>query len=342
MDEILTKVWKNKAVLWKIVIIVESAGFSVLCAFITQDIVITSVYILITAFIDIMAEIIDFIHLDGIIYNMFKMNKYIKYLFFVGFALLPTVCGLFIGELTMEGIEDLPVLFFINLFPNVMGAMIVCSVIGHISKLGYMQFVYVLIRSKKELLSVFIRVVFWGCYLNAVNYEVHDTWNYANIVNSIYLFFVISFGILAMGSFLLRLIDKQSLNKTAKQVYPTLTLFFAVVFLFSCSVAPLKMGIGKHEPFLLGINTITAFVTSLFILKFVIRKTENKSKKYPFFEFLILGFAMFANSFYSLYKWNGTGDVIGQIRSGICILVVVLSLLLYINYKQSSCIREQE
>ncbi len=347
MDKFLTNIWEDKEVLWKIAVICESAFCSVLCAVITQNIIITVIYILITALIDIIVAVDKYIHWGNAIVRMFRIKNSYKYLFFVGFALLPVICGILVKEIRFSGAGDIPSVFFVNVLPNVLGAFIVCSMIAHISGLGYEQFACTLLQSRKEFFNIVIRGFFWCCYLNAVNYAADDSWRYANYINSLYLFVIVSFGAVAVGVFLFRLMDKQPFSKdndddyTAKRVFPSWTLFASALFLFSCGAAPIYAKIGKHEPVLLCLNTITALIVASFLLKFAVRKTKKNRKEYPIVAFS--GFCAFIifNCAYNFYKWDRTGDIASQVKSGVTILAIVFFSLLYLNKMQKEALEEK-
>lgn len=162
-------------------------------------------------------------------------------------------------------------------------------------------------------------------------------------MNSIYLFFIISSGSIAVVSFLSRLVDDQPFPYTAKKVFPQWTLSFSVLFLFSCGAAPLIAKTGKHEPFLLLFNTITAIVLFGALLHFVIRKTNQVDKAYPYGEFVIFFLLVSANcavNFFKWDRWEQTGDIGSQIVSGVLILVITIIILLYLSYRQNENLKK--
>lgn len=337
VNKFLTAILTNKELKWEIGIIIVSAGCSALCAALTQNMFLTAIYIVITAVIDIISEIEsemeDLIDWKNIIGAIFKIGKRIKYSICVGFAVLPTLLGIFVfNEVAFSGFEDIPSIFFVNIFPNVCGALIVCSLITHISKLNEKQFVSALILSSKSLFNIVIRLIFFFCYLNAVNYKADDGWEWANRVNSAYLFFIISCGAIAVMSFFFRLVDNQPFPYTLRQVFPGWTLSFSALFLFSCGAAPLIGKVGKHEPFLLLINTIT--VTTIFggLLLFLSCKVDKSNKDYPIVEILtFLAFAI-GNCIVNFLSWDRQGNITTQLVSGFLILGGAIFLLLFILY----------
>lgn len=332
MDELFTKIWKDEPVRWKVFFILLNAFFSVLCGVITQDVLITVIYVVGTALIDILVEICNYMDLEKAVGRIFAIKKYKRYLFFLFLAALPAVCGIAVKEIDVS--ERLPAKLFVNLVPNILGAMIVCSIMDHISKFGYQQTVSSLMRSRRELLNVFMRIAFFGCFLNAVNYKMKDGWNWTNIVNSVYLFVIVYCGAVALASFVLRIIDLEYFHRTAREIYPAKTLFFGGLFLASCGAGPILFGIEKHEPVLLMMNSVTAVAIAIFVAVFVARRTENRSNTYPFRMMILFIAAMGLNCWYNFVRWDKTGNISEQLISGSVIFIFVLALLLWADKMQ--------
>lgn len=334
-NKFLTAIWNNKEVRWEIGIIIVSAGCSGLCAAITKDMLLTIIYIGITALIDIISEIESkmegLIDWEKIIGGLFKIKRWINYVVCVGFAMLPTLLGMALREVTFSGIKDIPSIFFVNIFPNVCGALIVCSLIAHISKLDEKQFVSALTQAKRSLFNIIIRVGFFACYLNAVNYKADDSWKWANLTNSLYLFFIIFIGAVAVVSFLSRFIDNRPFPYTAGEVFPTLTLLYSSLFLFSCCAAPLIAKVGKHEPLLLFFNTITTGSIFAWLLCFIGRRATQKDK-YPIAQFVFFMTIDLVICLVSFSNWNETRGIMGQIMSGGLILGATNIILMYLNH----------
>ena len=336
MNKLFTNIWKNRPMRWRIFFILLNTFFSILCAVITQNIIITIIFIIGSTLIDILVEIYIYIDIKKRISQLFKVKWYFKYSFFVFWALLPTICGAALGEIDI--LDNFASKLFANLVPNILGACVVCSIINHISKFGYEQIVYSLMLSKKDLLNIFIRLTYFGCFINAVNYDINDKLKYTNIINSIYLFIIIFCGAIAVLSFVLRIIDKQKFDRTAEEIYPSKTLFWGELFLISCGIGPIFFGIEKHEPILLIINSITAGLISIFLFVFIIHRSENESNTYPFRP--VFWFIVFAtiNCIWNYCKWDKTGDILQQVFSGLGIFVFVGILLwrVYIKQKEES------
>ena len=318
---------------WKIFFILLNTFFSILCAIITNNLLWTIIFVIGTSIIDILVEINIYIKLEKFMGKIF-MSKWI-YFFFAFLALLPTICGMIWKEINI--FDDFPSKLFANLVPNILGTCIVCSIFNHISQFGYEQIVYSLMQSKKELLNTFVRITYFGCFINAVNYDINNNLKVTNFCNSFYLFFIIFFGTIAVVSFVLRIIDKQKFNYTIEKIYPSKTLIWGDLFLISCSIGPILFGIEKHEPILLLMNSITASVIVILLFVYLVRRTENESKasiKF-FFETVFIFIVIAAlNCILNFWKWDKTGDILQQFYSGLVILVFVCALLLYVNILQ--------
>lgn len=334
MDELLTKAWKDEFVRWRIIFIVLNAFFSVLCIFITQNVVVSSLFVVGIAIIDILVEISKYINLKKLIKKLFSINIYWYYIGFVFLASLPTILGLLKKEIEVQ--KNLLSIVFVNMFSNILGALIVCSIINHISKFNYEQIIYSLIKKKKNYINIFIRIGFLGCFLNSANYEVNEKWNSVNFANSIYLFVIIFCGVVVFSSFVIRIIDNNNFDYTFEEVFPKMTLYIGELFLISCGVEPLFFRIGKHEPILLAMNSITACIIVIFLAVFISRRTENATNKYPFKSIIAFILIACANCGYNFYKWDKSGNWSQQIFSGVSILIFVLALLLWANKIQKS------
>lgn len=332
MDELFTKIWNDEPVRWRVFFVLLNAFFSVLCGLITQDVTVTVIYVVGTAFIDVLVEIYNYIDLEKAVSRIFAIEKYKRYLFFLFLASLPAICGIAVREIDVS--ERLPANLFVNMVPNMLGALIVCSIMDHISKFDYKQIVSSLMQSKRELLNVFMRIAFFGCFLNAVNYKMKDGWNWTNIVNSVYIFIIVYCGAVALASFVLRIIDHKYFHCTAREIYPAKTLFLGALFLISCGAGPVFFGIEKHEPVLLMMNSITASTIAVFVSVFVARRTENRSNTYPFKRMLLFIVIAGLNCWLNYDKWDGTGNIPEQLISGSVIFIFVLALLLWTNKMQ--------
>jgi len=332
MDELFTKIWNDEPVRWRIFFVMLNALFSSFCALVTQNIIVTIIFVCGTALIDILVEICNYLDLENTIDQIFAIEWYKRYLFFIFIASLPAICGILLKEIDIS--ERLTEKLFANLVPNILGALVVCSIMDHISKFDYKQVVCSLIRSKKDFLNIFMRIAYLGCFLNAVSYKMNDERKWTNIVNSVYIFIIVYCGAIVLTSFVLRVIDKEYFYRTAKEIYPAKTLFFGGLYLISCGASPILFGIEKHEPILLTINSVTAGAIAIFLFVFVARRTENKSNTYPFMT--IFGFIAFLclNCGINFYKWDKTGNISQQLISGIVIFIFVLALLLWANKMQ--------
>ena len=333
MDELFTKAWRDEPVRWRIIFIILNTFFSILCILITQNIIASILFIVGISIIDILVELSKYINFKELINKLFIKKACVYYSIFLLFAACPTICGIIMKEIDIS--TNLLEKLFVNMVPNILGALIVCSIINHISKFNYKEVVYALVRAKKNYLNIFIRMGFLGCFLNSVNYTVNEGWKIVNIVNSIYLFIIIFCGVIVVSSFIVRIIDNKYCDYPFEEVYPKLTLFFGELFLVSCGIGPLCFKIGKHEPILLAMNSITACIIAIFLAVFISRRMENNIR-YPFRSVLGLIFVAFVNCGINFYKWDKSGNYLQQIFSGIAILLFVLILLFWANKVQKS------
>lgn len=247
---------------------------------------------------------------------------------------MPTFFGILFNEIDIS--ENLFINLFTNFVPNILGTLIVCSIADHISKFDYKQIVYSLLKEKKNYINVFIRIGFLGCYINTVKYDVNESWKWMNFWNSVYLFIIIFCGVIVFSTFVIRIIDNQDFGCTAKKVYPSMTLVAGILFLVSCGAGPLFFNVGKHEPILLCINSITACTLVIFFFVFVSRRTENESNIYPYKRVILFILAACANCIYNFYRLDGSGDWLQQFISGGAILLLALSALIWANKMQKS------
>lgn len=329
MDELLTKAWKDEIVRWRIIFILLNALFSILCILITQNVIVSSLFVVGIAIIDILVELSKYTNLKKLISKLFTIKIYWYYICFFFIASLPTILGIYKKEIEVQ--KNLFGILFVNMVPNILGALIVCSIIDHISKFNYEQIIYSLIKEKKNYINIFIRIGFLGCFLNSANYKVNEKWNLVNFTNSIYLFVIIFCGAVVLSSFVIRIIDNKNFGDTFEKVYPKATLRFGELFLISCGIGPLVFKIGKHEPILLAMNSITACLIVIFLAVFISRRTENTANKHPFKSIIEFILVACGNCGYNFYKWDKSGNWGQQFFSGIAILMLVLVLLICAN-----------
>lgn len=340
MDELITKVMRNQSVRWELLLRLSSDIFSAICALITQNIILTILYILGTSIINIFSIIYKDVDLKKIIKKLFETKDYKKYLFFIGIASLPTIVGILTKEITIFSSKIFLIKIFNNFVPNILGALIVCSLISHVLTFNREETIYAVIQSKRDFFDIIVRFGFLGAYLNAINYVVSDNWKWTNFFNSIHLFIIVFAGILIFTIFALRIVNRQFFCFTAKQVYPKQTLKYVVMFLMSCGFGPIVLKSGKHEPFLLAINTLTASIVVICLFVFIIRRTKKNSKEYPWMIVSFFLFLIIFNSVLNFMKRVGTVDVKKELASGIPILGVVSILLIWINILQKREDRE--
>lgn len=332
VDDKFTEIWKDKYVRWRIFFIIINAVFSTLCALITQDLKKTIIYVIITAILDIIAVIVKYINIYEITFSIFNKNSN-NYILFIS-ALLPTIIGCVKNEVCSK--QDFVNQLFSNLIPNILGTLIVCSMINHMLALCHEEKINSLISSNKYLCDVIFRIAFFASYINAINYSVGDKMVWINRFNSIYLFIIILFGAIIFSSFALLIINEKKLSNTIKNIHPIWTLIWGGAFLISCGITPIFCVEAKHEPILLLFNTFTAFVIVLGILFILANRTENKSDSYPFVRSFLFFVFMVLNCLYSFYKWNREGDIIGQIYSGLAVFLLAIFLIITLIIKQNN------
>lgn len=334
MGKLLKQVRRDKATCWRIAFIILNAFFSVLCILITQDMLVSILFVVGIAIIDVLVEMIKYISLKKSIKIAFSIKICWYYIGFIILALLPTIIGIIGKEFEVQ--QNLPGILFVNAVPNVLGALIVCSIIEHISKFDYKENIYLLIKGKKNYINIFIRLGFLGCFLNATNYKVNEKWNLVNAVNGFYLFIIIFCGVIVLSSFVIRLADKRKFESSFEKVYPQKTLLFGGLFLVSCGIGPLFFKQGKHEPILLAVNSITACTIIIFLAVFISRRTENVTSKYSYGSIIAFIAGACINVGFNFYKWDKSGDWLQQIFSGVAVFAFVLGSLLWANRTQKA------
>lgn len=267
MDEKLTEIWKNEYMRWKIIFIVISAVLSAVFAYITQNIVLTIIFIIVTACIDLLVELYEYIKFDFYIKRIFGMKVINRYILFVILAILPAFLG-FIKLVYSNQIGDQELLINVcnNLFSNVFGALIVCSIINHIKFCKYDQIIENIIVLRKDLYSTFVKIAIFACFVNAVNFDFNSDLSIMNKANKIYLLFIIFYGMLVFYAFALRIIDKTPFSHPIKKIYPTGVLIWSGAFLISCNFSTYLGSEKSSNPILLLINTITIFTIAIGVL----------------------------------------------------------------------------
>ena len=334
MDEILTKIWKDEDTRWKVIFIIINAGLSAVFAYITQNIVLTIIFIIVTACIDLLVELYKYSKFDFGVKHIFGMRGRNRYILFVGFAILPALCG-FVKLICSNQINDQNLFLNLcnNLISNILGALIVCSIINHIKKFNYEQIIENLIVLRKDVYNTFLKIAVFACFVNAVNFDLNSEPLIMNIFNKVYLIFIIFYGMLVFYTFALRMVDKNSFSFSIKEIYPTGVLIWGGMFLISCNISTFFGDEKSSYPVLLLFNTITTFVVAIGILFLLSKRTENTLDAYPWKRLLLFGGVIGINSLLGFKFCEDIGSIVEQIISGGAIFGVSLALILYLAKK---------
>lgn len=339
MDEKLTKIWKDANMRWRTIFIIISTILSGVFAFITQNILLTIGFIIATACMDLLVEWYKYIKIDFGIKRLFGMKREKIYILFITLAIFPACLG-FVELLFSNKSEDQRLFLDIsnNLISNILSALIVCSVIAHIKKFNYENIAENLILLRKDVYNTFLKIAFFSCVINAVNFDLTRELPIMNGVNKIYLSIIVFYGMIVFYTFILRIVDKKLFPFSIKEIYPTGILWCGGGFLISCNistfVSPL-LGIEKEsEPILLLINSLTTGVVTIGILILLSRRTENVSDSYPWKYILPFGAVVAVNCVLGFVFCKVNGNIIKQFISGGPILVVAFVLMLYLMRKQ--------
>ncbi|MCM1235919.1 MAG: hypothetical protein NC489_37990 [Ruminococcus flavefaciens] len=256
------------------------------------------------------------------------LNSKIKKMFLIFlliFAIIPLCVGVFVEK------SDFIELFFGNTIPNIMGALTVFSLISHMLKFNYSNFVIKILRADYIMNSI-IKTFYYFCFFNSVNFFINKNLEYTNIINNIYLFVVILSGLIVGSAFIFRIfIDDTPFDFSPRKVYPTCTLYCGAAFLIFCGLPSYFIEV-EISPILLIFNTITAFIVALALLYFIIRKSNNLSSEYPFMEFGVFTIVTILNCcFYIIHNVENIGNIKYQFATGGCILIAVILALYVLN-----------
>lgn len=340
MDEKLTKIWKDVNMRWRTVFIIISTVLSVVFAYITQNILLTIGFIIATACMDLLVEWYRYIKVDFGVKRLFGMKREKIYILFITLAIVPACLGAV--ELLFFNKSDDQSLFLDignNLISNILGALIVCSVIAHIKKFNYENIAENLILLRKDVYNTFLKIAFFSCVINAVNFDLTRELSIMNAANKIYLSIIVFYGMIVFYTFILRIVEKTRFSFSIKEIYPTGMLWCSGGFLISCNISAFVsafLGIEKEsEPILLLINTLTAGVVTIGILILLSRRAENIFDSYPWKYILPFGAVIAGNCVLGFMFCKDNGDIIKQCISGGPILAGAFVLMLYLMRKQS-------
>lgn len=339
MDEIITQILKDHLLRWRIILILFNAFLSALFAIITQDIFHTIIFVIITAILDVLVEAYEFIKFDSFIKKLFCVKQPKRYITLIIFACLPTIGAKYIDRIC--NYNDYKIQIFNNLVPNILGALIICSMFDHIKKFSFDDMISSLVKTKKELINVFFRISLFASYINALNYQLSNNWKWMNIINSVYIFIITVYGAIVFTTFALRIIDETPFRFKTKQIYPTWTMFYGTLFLISCGSVQLIVHTRKIETILLLFNSLTACAISIGLLFLISHRKENISDTYPIKRILVFIFFIVINLLPCFFDWDIDDEIKMQLLSGIIIFTFTLVIILFINVKQSKNITKK-
>lgn len=331
MDKIINNIVKDPKTFWDIIFIIGCEIFSALCAFTTNNIFLTLFFIIVTTVFSVCAKVYSDINLEKGLCFLMRFNRKRIYCILIIIAFLPIIIGMITNEIKFGDVNGFVEKLFNNPIPNFLGALIVCSIIEHLSKFNTKETMCSVITSKKDFFDVIIRFSFMGAFLNAVNYKIDENLFFTNIFNGIHLFVVIFLGIILMSVFALRLIDKEPFYYTANQIYPMWTLFFSGLFIGSCGFSPLYWGNAKHEVVLLTFITVIALFVTWFFVHLIKNRTQKCSGLYPYWKPILFTMLVTSNLFVNIYWEKFNLDKKTQLISGLCILIAVIALTIYID-----------
>ncbi len=340
MDEKLTKIWKDTNMRWRTIFIIISMVLSGVFAYITQNIILTIGFIIITAGMDLLVEWYKYIKVDFGVKRLFGMKREKIYVLFITLAVLPACLGVVELVFFNKG-DDRSVFLDIsnNLISNILGALIVCSIILHIKKFNYENIAENLILLRKDVYNTFLKIAFFSCVINAVNFDSTRELPIMNGANKIYLGIIVFYGMIVFYTFILRIVEKTRFPFSIKEIYPTGMLWCGGGFLISCNISTFVsafLGIEREpEPVLLLINTLTAVVVIIGILILLSRRAENISDSYPWKCLLPFSIVVAINCILGFIFSKNNGNIIKQCISGGPILAGTFVLMLYLMRRQS-------
>ncbi|MCM1183495.1 MAG: hypothetical protein NC337_08985 [Roseburia sp.] len=274
------------------------------------------------------------INLEKMLNALLKIDKRIYYAVFLGIALLPVIAGWLSGEIVFTGFGDFVEKMFSNPVQNCLGALIVCSVISHLSKFNTQETIYSVIQSKKEFFNVIVQFSLMGSLLNAINYEIGGDFSVADFFNRVHLFVIVFCGAIVFCIFALRLVSGPPFQYTAKQVYPSKMLLYACLFLISCGISPLIWGNAKHEVILLCFTTGAALFVVWFLFWIVKKKTVNNAGGYPYTAPGVFSAIVFVNFLFNLFLGESGTNKTMQVISGLAVLLFILVLIIFVHDKE--------
>lgn len=328
MDKILTKIFKNEAQWFKVLLIFVNTVASILCAVITKNTAITVMYIMITGFLNLCAVVYAFPEFEKFFSKILCINEKEKYIFFVGLAILPTLSGLICGELDFSRIAS----YFDNLPPNLFGALTICSLLHHISKFELEPIVDSFTRTKKIFIMFVMPIVFNFAFLNAINYTLGNELKLTYFFNGIHLFNVVFWGVSVLFIFMCHIWVSPLSGYNGKQLYPCRMLIFLFFFLAFSGIPPIFLKEIKPSLVLLTFNTIAILIAAWFIFFLIVSRTSKSLTDYPWKALTIFSGASFAILGVSWACSANTSNVTVQVISSSIVIIACLMLVFLMRY----------
>ena len=230
MNKFLSKIISHKELAIKVFLLICDTFISIMSIYLIPNKLISVLYILGIFIINFIAVYKNkWPNLNTS--NLFNRRSKIAFsLFLLLFAFVPTLAGTILKE------AEFLKLLFSNLIPNILGALIVCSFIDHMSRFHYSNLISHILQ-KDYFIESIVKIFYYFCFFNSANYYLDENWNCTNAINNFYLFVVILSGLLVGASFFYRLfIDDEPFDFTPKEIYPIKVLVCGTLYLISCAV----------------------------------------------------------------------------------------------------------
>lgn len=321
-------------------ILLYNGLFSFLCAYITDNIILTGVYISFTIFLSLFA--MTWKHRKKFFLSEFlKKHAWVRWPFFIIVAVLPaairTIQGIQSGEFVVS--QD----FFRNLAANFFGAITICSILGYTLKFDQEW-----LRKSPDTSFVenLLLICFNAAFLNAVNYTLNNI-SLANIANAFHLYLVIRVGFYNVLILLILITGENSPDIPPTKMYPRWTLLWAFLFLLSYGLLMCLQSDETEKEWILFIfNCIALLIAAWYVLYCIYRRTEGKCEEYPWIALFVFSAAVIALAIIlpvvSGQKSNTEATVKLQFKSGIAILLGIFFGIYLMNKRLKKNILSKE
>lgn len=317
---------------------------SAMCAFITNNILITLIYIFFTTAIDVLAVTYEEVRLENIVNKIFKIKDIVLYTVFIIIAFLPTIICFIFKEISYTGVCDFLIKRSYNWFPNIFGALIICSFIKYLSTLKAQEILCAALNMKRELFDIIMRCGFMIAFLNAINHSLRNEQKIAEFFNIFHLCVVVFLGVVALGAFALwlvsgpntepeKLVSETNTEPEKTKIYPVSSLWLCFGFLLSCLLLPCVLENVENEWIMLVLNSITAITVAWSFLIFVKRKHRLQLKDCPIGAVTLFTIGVLIVMCVGVVNMEigEKSSIIRQLISGTIVLSGTVVLLLTIN-----------